>query len=169
MRDFATNHAIVMQPDEGPSFWQPLPANGHADPKLTPAVTGFEEFSMGYQTIPPGSRVRRHRHRDQVELQICFNGQGTAVIGDRAYPLVPGTACFLGAEVDHEIDNGGADNLVMLWIVSPPGLEQFFEVIGRPRRRDEQPPTPFDRAADVASIERSLGVLATRDGTDEPQ
>ena len=31
-------HAVVMQPDEGPSYWQPVPSNGHADPKLERAL-----------------------------------------------------------------------------------------------------------------------------------
>ena len=61
-------HAVVVQPDEGPSYWQPVPANGHADPKLTPDLTRFPALSMGYQTIAPGGRVREHSHRDQIEL-----------------------------------------------------------------------------------------------------
>ena len=44
-------HAVVVQPDEGPSYWQPVPASGHADPKLTPALTRFPALSMSYQTI----------------------------------------------------------------------------------------------------------------------
>ena len=50
--------ATVVQPSEGVSFWQPVPANGHADPKLTPATTRYDALSMGYQTIAPKSRVR---------------------------------------------------------------------------------------------------------------
>src|SRR5262249_39215481 len=58
----ARGRATVMQPLEGDSFWQPVPANGHADPKLTPANTSYGDLSMGYQTIAPGSRVREHAH-----------------------------------------------------------------------------------------------------------
>ena len=39
--DQARGRAVVMQPEDGPSYWQPVPANGHADPKLYPAITGF--------------------------------------------------------------------------------------------------------------------------------
>ena len=31
-----TDRAVVMQPDEGPSYWCPVPANGYAHPKLVP-------------------------------------------------------------------------------------------------------------------------------------
>ena len=54
-------HAVVMRPDEGPSYWQPVPANGHADPKLFPANTRFDGLAMGYQTIAPGGRGSRAR------------------------------------------------------------------------------------------------------------
>ena len=37
--------------------------------------------------------------------------------------------------VKHEILNEGPDELVMLWLVSPPGLDDFFRAIGRPRTR----------------------------------
>ena len=154
-------HAVVLQPDEGPSFWQPVPANGHADPRLVPAVTRFEGLSMGYQTIAAGGRIREHSHGDQVELQICFLGRGRVVVDGVEHPLVPGTACFLGPDVRHEIVNEGGEPLVMLWVVSPPGLEHFFAAIGRPRRPGEPAPAPFARPADVVAIERALGLNDT--------
>jgi quercetin dioxygenase-like cupin family protein len=160
--DSVRGHAVVVQPDEGPSWWQPIPANGHADPKLTPAATRFDGLSMGYQTIAPGSRVREHSHGDQVELQICFRGRGRVVVDGASHPLVPGTACFLGYDVKHELINEGPDALVMLWVITPPGLERFFEAIGRPRRRGEPAPAPFARPGDVVSIERALGMNDTR-------
>ena len=155
--------AVVMQPDEGPSYWQPVPANGHADPTLVPRNTGFDGLAMGFQTIAPASRVREHSHGDQVELQICFRGKGRVVVDGRSHPLVPGTACFLGYDVRHELINESPqDDLVMLWVISPPGLEHFFETIGRPRQPGEPAPTPFERPADVVAIERRMGMNDTR-------
>jgi quercetin dioxygenase-like cupin family protein len=154
-------HAVVMQPDDGPSYWQPVPANGHADPKLYPALTRFEGLSMGYQTVAVGGRIREHFHDAQVELQIAVRGRGRVVVDGQSHPLVPGTACFLGFGVKHEIVNEGPDELVMLWVVAPAGLERFFEAIGRPRRPGDTPPAPFDRPADVSDIERRSGLNAT--------
>src|SRR5262245_47299529 len=154
--------AVVVQPDQGPSFWQPVPANGHADPALHPGNTGFGGLSMGYQTIAPGGRVREHSHGDQVELQICFSGRGRVVVDGAAHPLAPGTACFLGYDVKHEIWNEGPDDLVMLWVITPPGLEGFFKAIGRPRSEGQAAPEPFARPADVIAIERSLGMNDTK-------
>ena len=154
--------AVVVQPDESPSYWQPVPANGHADPALYPARTGFDTLAMGYQTIAPGCRVREHSHGDQVELQICFRGRGYVMVDGDKHALVPGTACMLGYDVKHEIVNESDDELVMLWVITPPGLEDFFKAIGRPRTPGEPAPKPFVRPADVISIERALGMNDTK-------
>ncbi len=147
--DQVRGRAVVMQPEDGPSYWQPVPANGHADPKLYPARTGFAGHSMGFQTIAPSSRVREHSHGDQVDGQ--------------SHPLVPGTACFLGYDVRHELINESAqDDLVMLWVITPPGLETFFEAIGRPREAGAPAPAPFERPTDVIAIERRLGMNDTK-------
>ena len=68
----------------------------------------------------------------------------------------------LGCDVKHEIVNEGADDLVMLWVITPPGLEDFFQAIGRPRRPGEPAPEPFARPTDVVAIERGLGMNDTR-------
>jgi quercetin dioxygenase-like cupin family protein len=159
--DSARGRVTVVQPNEGDSFWQPVPANGHADPKLTPANTRYGDLSMGYQTIAPGSRVREHSHGDQIELQICFRGRGRVVVDGVSHPLVPGTACFLGYDVKHEIINETDEELVMLWLVSPAGLENFFRAIGRARTPGEAAPAPFARPENVTAIERASGMTYT--------
>jgi mannose-6-phosphate isomerase-like protein (cupin superfamily) len=159
--DAVRGHAVVVQPGEAPSFWQPVPASGHADPTLCPAATRFDGLSLGFQTIAPGGRIREHSHGSQVELQICFRGRGRVVVDGTSHPLVPGTACFLGHDVVHELLNEADEPLVMLWVVSPPGLEHFFEAIGRARRPGEPAPAPFARPADVVAIERRLGLNDT--------
>ena len=149
---------VVMQPPEGLSFWQPRPANGYSQVKLRPEETGFAALSMGYQTVAPGGRVRAHSHDAQVEIQICFRGMGSVVADGVRHPLVPGTMCFVGRDVRHEIVNDGEGDLVLIWAISPPGLEDFFAAIGRPRREGEPAPAPFDRPTEVAAIERAAGM-----------
>jgi quercetin dioxygenase-like cupin family protein len=160
----AVGRAVVVQPEDGKSFWQPVPANGHADPKLTPDITGFKGLSMGYQTVSPGGRVRLHSHDSQVELQICFRGTGTVMVDGEAHKLQPGTACFLGYDTKHEIINDGEDELTMLWVIAPSGLEDFFAAIGRERRPGDPAPEPFARPADVVATERAMGMQDTKAG-----
>ena len=69
---------------------------------------------------------------------------------------------MLGYDVKHEIVNDTDDDLVMLWVITPPGLEHFFEAIGRPRSPGQSTPAPFERPTDVIAIERRLGMNDTK-------
>ena len=89
------------------------------------------------------------------------------VVDGVSHPLVPGTACFLGCDVKHEIINETDEELVMLWLVSPAGLENFFKAIGRPRTPGEPAPAPFARPADGVEIERASGMTYKHPGTPE--
>jgi hypothetical protein len=51
--------------------------------------------------------------------------------------------------------------MVMLWVITPPGLETFFASIGRVRQPGAPAPAPDDRPADVVAIERALGMSDT--------
>lgn len=159
--DACRGHAVVMQPEEGPSYWQPKPANGYSSPKLFPELTKFDGFSMGYQSVAPHSNIRAHSHTDQVELQICFSGRGYVLVDGKRHELVPGTACFLGPDVVHEIFNDTDEDLVQLWVIGPAGLEDFFKTIGRNRNRGDTTPENFDRPNDVVAIERDMGFNKT--------
>jgi quercetin dioxygenase-like cupin family protein len=116
---------------------------------------------MGFQTIAARSRIREHSHGDQIELQICFRGKGRVMVDGIAHSLVPGTTCFLGYDVKHEIINESDEELVMMWVISPPGLEDFFRDIGRPRHSGEGAPEPFQRPVDVVATERKMGMNDT--------
>ena len=80
----------MVQPDEGESFWQPVPANGHAEVRVShrrhPAI---RSLATGIQVIAPGCHIREHVHPAQEELLFFFEGHGEAVIDGRSYPLQP--------------------------------------------------------------------------------
>ena len=158
----ARGHGVVIQPDEGPTFWQPVPANGHVESKLFPANTHFDGLSMGYQTIAPRSRVREHSHGEQIEMLVGIRGKGRVNLDGVGHDMVPGTVCFAGYDVKHEIINESDDeDLVMMWVISPAGLENFFESIGRSRTRGDDAPKPFARPESVVAIERDMGMNDT--------
>ena len=158
----AKRRAIIKQPDSGKSYWQPKPANGYAEATLTPDETGFKGLSMGFQTIAPGGHIREHSHDSQIELQICHKGLGHVLVDDIRHELVPGTSCFLGYNVKHEIFNGGDEDLIMMWVIAPAGLEKFFSAIGRERAPQSLAPKPFDRPKDIIDVEREMGMQDTK-------
>ena len=157
----ANCRAVVKQPDCSKSYWQPKPANGYAEATLTPNETGFKDLSMGFQTIAPRSHIREHSHDRQIELQICHKGKGYVLVDGVRHELVPGTSCFLGYNVKHEIFNDGDGDLVMMWVIAPAGLEEFFAAIGKERDSEGLAPAPFSRPKDVV-VEHQMGMRDTK-------
>jgi len=149
--------AIVLQPDAGESYWQPQPANGHIEVKVSPRNCRSNFASMGVQVIAPGGYVREHWHSEHEEILFCFEGRGTFVVDGVAHPAVPGTTVFVGRWVKHKIVNDGPGDFKMTWTYLPPGLHAFAAGIGRPRRAGEPAPAPFARPADSLELERATG------------
>ncbi len=142
--------AIVVQPGEGESYWQPEPANGYAEVRVSrrddPSI---DRFSSGIQVIAPGGRVREHQHGANEELLFFFEGRGRAVIDGVEHPIRP----YVGPWRKHTFINDGDIDLKMFWVLVPGGLEDFFQAIGRPRTPGEPAPAPFARPEDVGRIE----------------
>jgi quercetin dioxygenase-like cupin family protein len=149
--------AIVLQPDEGDSYWQPQPANGYVTVKIGPSNCASNFTSMGIQVIAPGGYVREHWHSSHEEILFCFEGQGTIVVDGVPHRAVPGTTVFVGRWVPHKIINEGPGEFKMTWTYLPPGLQQFFEAIGRPRKAGEAAPAPFGRPENTLSAEKAAG------------
>ncbi len=155
MSDSEPGAAFVCQPDEGESFWQPVPANGYAEVRVSkrdsPKVQGF---SSGIQVIAPGCHIREHQHGAEQELLFFFEGRGKVLVNGVEHPVRPGTTAYLGPWNRHKIVNDSQADLKMLWVLVPGGLEDFFQAIGRPRTPGEPAPAPFPRPENVEEIER---------------
>ena len=156
MADSEPGAAFVRQPDEGESFWQPVPANGYAEVRVSkrdsPKIQGF---SSGIQVIAPGCHIREHQHGAEQELLFFFEGTGKILINGVEHPVRPGTTAYLGPWNKHKIVNDSQADLKMLWVLMPGGLEDFFQAIGRPRTPGEPAPAPFPRPENVEEIERA--------------
>ncbi len=148
--------AIVVHPDQGESWWQPVPANGYAEVRVSrrndPRVQGF---AHGIQVIAPGCYVRDHSHDANQEILFFFEGEGKVVIdGGEEHQLRAGTSVYLGPKRRHTFINTGDKPLKMAWVLMPGGLEDFFQGIGRPRRPGDAAPAPFARPENVLEIEQ---------------
>ncbi len=154
MPDAKKSAAFVVQPDEGQSFWQPVPANGYAEVLVSkrndPSVGGF---SSGIQVIAPGCHIREHQHGVEQELLFFFEGVGKVLVNGVEHPVRPGTTVYAGPHNAHKIVNDGDADLKMMWVLMPGGLEDFFEGIGRARQPGDAAPEPFPRPENAAEIE----------------
>lgn len=145
-------NTLVLGPEEGDSFWQPLPSTGYIISKLTPYNTPFDDFSLGIQVLEEGRHIRRHAHERSHEVLFCYQGTGWAEVNGNRHIVMPETTILIGRGLFHMVHNDGPGQMRLLWLMMPPGLEDWFKAIGRPRKPGEPLPQPFERPTDIADI-----------------
>ena len=47
---------------------------------------------------------------------------------------------LIGRGLQHKVTNTGTEQMRLLWLITPPGLEDWFRAIGRPRHAGEPLP-----------------------------
>jgi mannose-6-phosphate isomerase-like protein (cupin superfamily) len=153
MTNYAQGTAIVLGPEEGQSFWQPSPSTGYVITKFNPYNSPYDTFSTGLQVLEPGAHVRRHAHERSHELLFCYRGSGKADIEGKLHDVLPETMILIGRGLQHKVTNTGPEQLRLLWLIAPPGLEDWFRAIGRPRTAGDALPASFERPAHVEMIQ----------------
>ena len=154
MSDFKQGITIVLRPEDGEAIWQPKPSTGFIVNKLNPYNCPFDNFSTGLQILEQGAHIRRHAHERQHEILFCYRGEGYAEIGESRHELTEESMMLIGRGVQHKVVNTGTGQMRLLWIISPPGLEDWFRALGRPKLPDENEAPVFERPMDIADIEK---------------
>ena len=170
MNAFAKGAVVVLGPDEGESFWQPLPSRGYIVNKLTPYNTPYDSFSLGIQVLEPGAHIRRHAHERQHEVLFCYAGEGWAEVDGQRHEVRPETTLLIGRAAWHTVQNTGSGQMRLLWMIAPAGLEDWFRAIGRPRRPGEAMPRAVRASGGcgggpgAAAVRAGGGGVGTGDG-----
>ena len=167
MADLTKGFSMVLGPDDGEGFWQPLPARGYAINKITPYNSPLNNFAMGIQILEPGAHIRRHAHERSDEVLFCYSGSGRADVGGKRYSVEPETTILIGRNVFHRIANTGKKQMRLMWAILPPGLEDWFADIGKPRQAGERLPPAFQRPRNVDQIEAMARLLQLQVSDDE--
>ena len=108
--------------------------------KLDP-VTGSNHLGLGTQQLPKGSGIPVHRHLDRDEAFYVLKGTGTVTLNEVPYPCEAGATIFIPRNTWHGFSCPDRE-LLLLWIMVPPGLDGFFrETCSRPG----EPPKEFTR------------------------
>jgi len=92
--------------------------------KVSPK-TGSQNLTMGTQNLSPQSKIPIHVHHTADEILFVHKGSGTGFINSDSEHIETGSTIFIPAGVWHGIENS-KDSMELLWIVTPPGLDQFF-------------------------------------------
>ena len=137
--------SLVIAPDGGESWWQPLPSRGYVNTYVTPENNPYHDFSAGIQVLPPGCQVREHGHSINHELVFVYQGKGVITINDVPHDVEQGSTVMFADNDVHVIENTGDEDLHMFWVFTPPRLEEWFRAIGKARTPGDPMPSPFPR------------------------
>lgn len=153
MNKYSKMESFVLGPDDGDSYWQPLPSTGYITSKFTPYNTPYDTFATGMQVLEPGASVREHAHERSHELIFVHRGRGYVEIDGERHDLEEGSMMLLGRRCQHRLCNTSDEPMKLMWVIFPPGLEDWFAAIGRKRNPGDPAPEPFERPADVEAIQ----------------
>lgn len=160
--------SFVLGPEDGESFWQPVPANGHVRNLVSTEALGTPgRFAMGTQTVAPRAMIREHSHDRNEEVIFVLEGRGIARIEGVDHAIRKGSCVYVAVNERHHFINPHDEPMTFLWVFAPGGLDRFFAEIGRPRRPGEPAPEPFARPQDIREIERRT-VFGWTDGAFDP-
>jgi quercetin dioxygenase-like cupin family protein len=87
--------------------------------------TGSNSGAMGAQQVMAGTGIPIHRHFHMDEAFYILGGSGTFILNDVDHPFEKGATIFIPRNAWHGFLNPDRE-LLLLWVVSPPGLEGFF-------------------------------------------
>ena len=146
----ATDRSRHVPPGEGEAFWvagELLTLKTRRE-DTDGACTVLEEVSPPGAAGPPP-----HVHHREDETFCVLEGELEFALGDRTFRAVAGSVVHAPKGVPHSFKNAGTGPCRMLVVVSPGGLESFFEEVGESAADGSSPP-PFGRE----EIERMLAI-----------
>ena len=82
-------------------------------------------------TLTAGSASPLHLHRKEDEMFVLLSGHGIFWVGDERHEVGTGGAVFLPRDVPHAY-RFTSDEVDLLTICTPSGMERFFRGAGRP-------------------------------------
>ena len=162
MSEATKGYSVVVGPDEGRSLWQPVPSRGYVTVNLSADNMAYDTFSSGIQLLPPGCEVREHGHKQNHELVFIYEGTGFVEIDGVVTGLKPESTVLFARNCVHRLVNTGACDMKLFWVFMPPGLEDWFNAIGRDRKRGEPMPAAFARPDNVQEVMDRMRFLPPR-------
>jgi len=117
------NQVKYVPAETGPAYWGP-------GDQITFLITGEETggaFFMAEVLVPPGGGPPPHIHRHEEETFYLQQGTLTIQVGGETLHASPGDFVYLPRGIMHCFKNTGNEDAKFLVVVTPAGLENFFE------------------------------------------
>jgi len=95
------------------------------------SMTGSDNVALGTQQVMAGSGIPVHRHFQMDEAFYVLEGSGTLLLNDEPHAFEKGATIFIPKNSWHGFRNPDHE-LLLLWIVTPAGLDGFFREVCSP-------------------------------------
>jgi len=144
-----------MEPDKiyiGPSEGDHVMMRGGSVFIKRDAARARGGVAMGTQQVLKGVGIPMHRHFAMDETFYVVEGSGTFILEDVRYPIAKGGSIFIPRLAWHGFENPERE-LLLLWIMTPAGVEGFFRELGTPPGA----PAPPRSKDEVNAIARRYG------------
>jgi quercetin dioxygenase-like cupin family protein len=89
------------------------------------SATGSENLALGTQQVMVGTGIPIHRHLKMDEAFYVLEGSGVFILNDVRHSFEKGGTIFIPKTSWHGFENPDHE-LLLLWVVSPAGLDGFF-------------------------------------------
>jgi steroid delta-isomerase-like uncharacterized protein len=150
------DHVSYMKPEDSRSTTRVLGVTN-----LTKATKNDTRgiYSLFVSTVPPGEGVPIHTHLKEDEAYYLLDGTWEIydTTNKETLTLGPDTYIYVPMGINHGFKNVGDKPARMILLITPGGLEGFFEGIGQIIEDPKNPPPPpsgppdFVRAAMIAA------------------
>jgi quercetin dioxygenase-like cupin family protein len=89
------------------------------------AAAASSNVAVGTQQVMRGSGIPVHRHLHMDEAFYVLEGAGVVTLNDTDNSFERGATIFIPRNTWHGFTNADHE-LLLLWVVTPPGLDGFF-------------------------------------------
>ena len=89
------------------------------------AATGSSNLALGTQQVTRGAGIPVHRHLVEDEAFYVLEGSGAVTLNDVRHSFEKGATIFIPRNTWHGFENP-EHQLLVLWIMTPAGLDGFF-------------------------------------------
>ena len=154
MVDASGRKPIHVLPGEGEMRWV-------VDDLVTFKVSGDDAagaFTLGEEIIPPQGGPPPHMHTREDETFYVLEGELEFVVGERNISATAGSVVYGPRGVLHSFRNVGSTPSRMAVIITPAGLEKFFEEVGEPVTDLSSPPDGPPDIGRLVAVARKYGI-----------
>lgn len=95
------------------------------------SATGSDNLALGTQQVMVGTGIPIHRHFHMDEAFYVLEGGGIFILNDVGHSLEKGGTIFIPKNSWHGFANPDHE-LLLLWVVTPAGLDGFFRDTCKP-------------------------------------